>query len=60
MSDQTGNLAAERTEWGVLWDETGEVEHVESRAAAERLVNTYAWDGYVVSRTVTYSEWVEV
>jgi hypothetical protein len=44
-------------EWGVLWDETGEVEPRESQASAERLVAMYSWDGYVVSRTVTYSEW---
>lgn len=48
-----------RIEWGVLWDETGEVEPVESKEAAGRLVARYTWDGYVVSRTVTYSEWVE-
>lgn len=46
-------------EWGVLWDETGEVEPTETRMAAERIVALHSWDGYVVSRTVTYGEWAE-
>lgn len=48
------------TEWGVRWEETGEVEPTATRMDAETLADVYpAWGGVVVSRTVTYSEWGE-
>ena len=51
--------ADHRIEWGVLWDETGEIEPTESKNDAERIVALHIWDGHVVSRTITYSEWKE-
>ena len=46
-------------EYGVWWDETGEVQPVASQREAELIVALHSWDGYVVMRTVTYGEWTE-
>ena len=46
-----------RIEWGVLWEETGEVEPVESHEAAEELIRLHIWAAHAVTRTITYSEW---
>jgi hypothetical protein len=49
-------------EYGILWTEEGSdgaVEPCASQEEADRIVSMYSWNGYVVSRTVTYGEWTE-